>query len=274
MPPPPNSQNPLRSHGLTYLVAQHKRAEVLQAEKVITGHLTLRPTGMQSETHRKLVRAVGQKHNKVARLRMAPSDLVRKDPDKELAELAKNAARKPRKSNKKAEDGLVTAKKRRAGVGKKSREHVWSDDEGEAFMGSEDDSEDGLDGKRKVKKKPAPDELKKGPGEYQTDDFVVSDEGDDEDGTKGGKRQADDEEQVKDSLDEAEAKIAKQESKKRKKGHVKEEEAAPTGGDAEDDTDDKMEVESEEDDQEVGIRRPLTGGRRRRVAVKDEDDDE
>jgi RNA polymerase-associated protein LEO1 len=54
-----------RAQGLTYLVAQHKRAEILQAEAVITGTLTLRPTGMQSETHRKLVRAVGQKHNKV-----------------------------------------------------------------------------------------------------------------------------------------------------------------------------------------------------------------
>lgn len=274
MPPPPNPQNPLRSHGLTYLVAQHKRAEVLQAEKLITGHLTLRPTGMQSETHRKLVRAVGQKHNKVARLRMAPSDLVRKDPDKELAELAKNAARKPRKSNRKAEDGLVVPRKRRASGGKKSRDQVWSDEEGDAFMGSEDESEDGLDGKRKIKKKPSPDELKKGPGEYQTDDFVVSDEGDDEDGTSGGKKQVDDEEEAKDSLDEAEAKIAKRESKKRKKPHGKEDEAVPTKEDVEDDTDDKMEVESEEDDQEVGIRKAPTGGRRRRIAVKDEEDEE
>jgi RNA polymerase-associated protein LEO1 len=62
---------------------------------------------MQAEIHRKLVRAVGQKHNKVARLRMVPSDLVQRDPDRELAEMAKNAVKKPRKSGKKVEDGLM-----------------------------------------------------------------------------------------------------------------------------------------------------------------------
>ena len=79
MPVPPQSQHPLRSHG--YLVAQHERPEVLQAEKVITGHISLRPTGMQSETHRRLVGAVGQKHNKVARFKMAPNELVTSDPN-------------------------------------------------------------------------------------------------------------------------------------------------------------------------------------------------
>ena len=34
MPVPPQSQHPLRSRGLTYLVAQHERAEVLQAKKL------------------------------------------------------------------------------------------------------------------------------------------------------------------------------------------------------------------------------------------------
>ncbi|KAF8587388.1 Leo1-domain-containing protein [Ramaria rubella] len=274
IPPASQSQLPLRTHGLTYLVAQHKRAEVLQAEKLITGYLTLRPIDMQSATHRKLVRAVGQKHNKVARLRMAPSDLVQRDPDKELAELAKNAARKPRKTGKRTEDGLVTPRKKRIGVGKKSRDQVWSDDEEEPFVGSEEESDDGLDGRRKVKKKPD-DDGKKGPGEYQTDDFVVSDEeDDDEDDVKRRKRRSkeeEEEEEERDSLDEAEAKIAKRESKKRKKGNIKEEEVVKE--EVEEETDDKMEVESEEDDQEVGIRKPPTGGRRRRVAV-DEDDEE
>ena len=79
MPVPPQPQHLLRSHG--YLVAQHERPEVLQAIKVITGHLTLRPTGMPSEAHSRLVRAVGQKHNKVARFRMAPNELVTSDPN-------------------------------------------------------------------------------------------------------------------------------------------------------------------------------------------------
>jgi RNA polymerase-associated protein LEO1 len=64
---------------------------------------------MQAETYRKLVRTVGQKHNKVAHLRMVPSDLVQRDPDRELAEMAKNAVKKPRKSGKKAEDGLTSS---------------------------------------------------------------------------------------------------------------------------------------------------------------------
>ena len=81
MPVPPQSQHLLHSHGLTYLVAQHKCTEVLQAEKVITGHLTLQPMGMQSEMHRKLVCTVGQKHNKVARFRMVPIELVTSNPN-------------------------------------------------------------------------------------------------------------------------------------------------------------------------------------------------
>lgn len=74
-----------KSQGLTYLVAQHKRSQVLQAEALVTGYMTLRPTGMQSETHRMLVRAVGQKHNKIARLRMAPDPTT--DPEREKMEL-------------------------------------------------------------------------------------------------------------------------------------------------------------------------------------------
>ena len=81
MPVPPQSQHLLCSHGLTYLVAQHKHTEVLQAEKVITGHLTLQPMGMQSEMHRKLVCTVGQKHNKVAGFRMVPIELVTSNPN-------------------------------------------------------------------------------------------------------------------------------------------------------------------------------------------------
>src|SRR6188768_2652081 len=58
---PPTSSQTGKSEGLTYLVAQHKRSQVLQSEAVITGYMALRPTSMQSETHRMLVRAVGQK---------------------------------------------------------------------------------------------------------------------------------------------------------------------------------------------------------------------
>ncbi|KAG6381555.1 Leo1-like protein-domain-containing protein [Boletus reticuloceps] len=42
--PSASQSSGLKSQGLTYLVAQHKRSEVLQAEAVITGYMTLRPT--------------------------------------------------------------------------------------------------------------------------------------------------------------------------------------------------------------------------------------
>ena len=90
-------------------MAQHKRAQLLQAEAVITGYMTLRPTGMQSETHRMLVRAVGQKHNKVARLRMAPDPKM--DPEREVAELLKVAAKK---SKKRPEEDEFGGRKRRS----------------------------------------------------------------------------------------------------------------------------------------------------------------
>ncbi|KAF8506369.1 RNA polymerase II-associated protein [Hysterangium stoloniferum] len=265
-----SQQSNVRSQGLTYLVAQHKRAEVLQAEKLITGHLTLRPTSMQAETHRKLVRAVGQKHNKVARLRMAPTDLVQKDPDKELAEMAKNAAKKPRKSGKRTDDGLPPVRRKRGGS-RKARDQGWSDDdEGEPFAGS-DDSED--IGRRKVRKKSAGDEPKG--GDYQTTDgFVVSDEDDDlEDIPKKGRKRVADDDDEKDALEQAEDKL-EEESKKRRKGKggsvtVKEEESEDS---------DRMEVESEEDDdddqEEVGIRKPTTGGRRKHVAMNEDEDEE
>lgn len=75
---------------LTYDILQHRWAGVLQTDKVSTGHFMLRPTSMQLETHHKPVRVVGQKHNKVARLKMAPSELVQKDSEGGFAEVAKS----------------------------------------------------------------------------------------------------------------------------------------------------------------------------------------
>ena len=103
----------MKSQGLTYLVAQHKRSQVLQAEAVITGFMSLRPTGMQSETHRMLVRAVGQKHTKVSRLRMAPDPTM--DPEREQRELLKQASRKSRKPKTDDDGHSGTRRRRRRG---------------------------------------------------------------------------------------------------------------------------------------------------------------
>ena len=244
----------VKSQGLTYLVAQHKRSEVLQAEAVITGYMTLRPTGMQSETHRMLVRAVGQKHSKVARLRMAPDPTM--DPEREKQELLKLSARK---SKKKADDtGFGTRRKRNSGQRKRASHDVWTDDEEPEYEGSED-GDDARAAKRKA-------EARKG-GEYQEDDFVVADESD-EDGGHGegsGKKRRHREEE-EDPLDRLDAKIdQQQEEERRKKVHDS------VGGDDSPD----MDVESEEEDEEQRVRKARSGTRKtKRTLNFEEDEDE
>lgn len=270
---PESSQPPTKSQGLTYLISQHKRAQILQSEATITGYMSLRPTGMQSETHRMLVRAVGQKHNKVARLRMAPDPTM--DPEKEVADMAKNAAKKSKKKNN--EEGYgYGGRKKRSGGGSRRRPTDWSDSEEEdegLGPGYGDEDEEDEAGHRAKKA-----DAKKGRGEYEEDDFVIADE-DDEDGSEGGgarkrKRQPDldDEEVEEDPLDKMEAKLEAQE---RKKKHRKpSEEDADAAGD-----DDAMEVESEEeedpDDEVIKVRRTGTGARKKRaIDFEDEEEDE
>ncbi|KAH6915846.1 Leo1-like protein-domain-containing protein [Coprinopsis sp. MPI-PUGE-AT-0042] len=234
-----------KNQGLTYLVAQHKRSQVLQAEAVITGNMSLRPTSMQSETHRMLVKAVGQKHNKVARLKMTADPTV--DPEREKMELAKQSNKKTRKRGD-ADDGMGGGGSRRRRFSKRTD---WSDDEdefGAAFSGGED--EDGSS-PRKAKRK---DEDEK--GGYQEDDFLVADDSDEDAGTyKKKKRRRDDYDE--DPLDKLDATI----------------EANQKGGPAGDSDDDKpMDVESEEEDEDLPVRR--TTGSSRRRAVNFDDDEE
>ncbi|KAI0705174.1 Leo1-like protein-domain-containing protein, partial [Cytidiella melzeri] len=267
-----------KAQGLTYLVAQHKRAEILQCEGVITGTMTLRPTGMQSETHRMLVRAVGQKHSKIARLRIAPDPTT--DPEREKMELLKQAAKKPRKT-KGDDDGLGSGKRRRTGyTRKRAGDDMWSDDEDEdvGFGGGSED-EFGLSGSadRKGKRQRDEENSKRGPGEYQNDDFLVADSEDEDadfvnsdDGSKkkkGRKRRA--EETEEDDLDRLEAKIEAEEKKRR----AQEEGGGSSAGADKAADDDAMDVESEEDDEDWGVRRAGTGSRKRR-AIEFEDDEE
>ncbi|KAI1793578.1 Leo1-domain-containing protein [Ganoderma leucocontextum] len=281
------------AQGLTYLVAQHKRAEILQCEAVITGYMSLRPTGMQSETHRMLVRAVGQKHSRVARLRMVPEPKM--DPEREKLELAKAAARKPRKSRGGAagdDDGFAgTRRRRQSYTRKRTGDDMWSDDEedddtGFGKGGSEDEYGDDT-AARKGKRKHLDDENgRKGPGEYQTDDFLVADS--DEDDEFGGgesnrrkrKRSAREEEEAgEDDLERLEAKISQNEAEQRKRrqrdvsgGQVAED--LDDGADAA--GEDAMDVESEDED-DFGVRRGrgTSGGRKRRaVGVEEEEEEE
>jgi RNA polymerase-associated protein LEO1 len=103
---------------------------------------------MQSETHRMLVRAVGQKHNKVARLRMAPDPT--QDPEKEKMELMKQTSKSKPKRQKTEDDGFGNPRaKRKSYSRKRGGDGVWSDDEEEAaygMYGGESDEDQDLDG--------------------------------------------------------------------------------------------------------------------------------
>ncbi|KAN0088541.1 Leo1-like domain containing protein [Tylopilus felleus] len=243
----------LKSQGLTYLVAQHKRSEVLQAEAIITGYMTLRPTGMQSETHRMLVRAVGQKHSKVARLRMAPDPTM--DPEREKQELLKLSAKKSRK--KADETGFGTRRKRSSDPRKRGHD-VWTDDEEPEYEGTEDE-----DDARATKRKA---EARKG-GEYQEDDFLVADESDEDrkDGEGSAKKRRRREEEEEDPLDRLDAKIDQQQEEERKrKNHDS------LGGDGLHDID----VESEEEDEERRVRKARSGTRKTKRTLTFEEDEE
>ncbi|KAL1943097.1 hypothetical protein VTO73DRAFT_4768 [Trametes versicolor] len=290
--------------GLTYLVAQHKRAEILQCEAVVTGYLSLRPTGMQSETHRMLVRAVGQKHNRVARLRMAPEPTT--DPERERLELEKAAARKPRKSRGTLDDdgfgggggGGRSGGRRRSGYARKRNgDDMWSDDDddddgGFGRGGSEDEYGDeggsGRKGKRGGKPSAGGDESgRKGPGEYQTDDFVVADEDEDEDFAeeetrrrkrKRAARDAEDGDAEEDDLERLEAQISQNEAAERKR-RQRDGDAGAGGGSADKGAgEDAMDVESEEEeDDDFAPHRSRASGPRKRRALgleEEEEDDE
>ena len=274
------------AQGLTYLVAQHKRAEILQCEAVVTGYMSLRPTGMQSETHRMLVRAVGQKHSRVARLRMAPDPTF--DPEREKLELAKAAAKKPRKSRPAGDDdGFGGPRRRRSGYSRKrTGDDMWSDDDDDdgpfGRGGSEDEYGDETVGRKKGRHS-MDEDRKKGPGEYQTDDFLVADSDEDDDDfgesrRRKRKRSAREEEDAEeDDLEKLEARISQNEAQERKR-RQRDGDTVPEG-DADEDADaageDAMDVESEEEDDDFGVRRArATAGRKRRAIGMDEEEED
>jgi len=239
--------------------------------------MQLRPTGMQSETHRMLVRAVGQKHNKVARLRMAPDPT--QDPEKEKMELMKQTSKSKPKRQRTEDDGFGNPRtKRKSHPRKRSGDGVWSDDEEEAaygMYGGESDEDQDLDGGpgrrtgRKGGARPSGDPRKG--SEYQTDGFVVSDspsdDADSERGKRSKRKMADRGQSDDDDLDKLDAKIEQQEEAERKKGK----------GDTEEDhrpEPEEMDVESEEPDEGDEHQVRKAGGKRRRLAVDFEEDEE
>ncbi|KAJ7623466.1 RNA polymerase II-associated protein [Roridomyces roridus] len=247
-----------KSQGLTYIVAQHKRSQVLQSEALVTGYMSLQPTGMQSETHRMLVRAVGQKHNKVARLRMAPDPTM--DPEREKMELLKQSAKR---SKRKADstDGGRSRKSSRKSRG----DTVWSDDDDDEpgpLYASDEEEEEGVGSSGRKSKHRAPEEEKKD-SEYQLDGFVV---GSDDEGSDAGNRGK----HMDDELDRMDAQISEQTSKRRRDSGSKEE------GPKADAMDEVMDVESEEeeDPDEHRVRPVGRAGGTRRLHLEEEEEEE
>ncbi|CUA77130.1 RNA polymerase-associated protein LEO1 [Pongo abelii] [Rhizoctonia solani] len=259
-----SSQAPKRVGGSSYLYTQHKHAGVLQCEVPITGTLTLQPTGMFSATHRQLVRAVGQRHSRTARLRLAPEPTM--DPEREQRELQKTANRSARPRKPRASTGgFESARRSRASAASRRRDDVFaSDDSGDANS----DSDDGVGSRKKAQAAP-----KRG-GEYVADDFVVSDEDDADDGASpSGKRRKGHDDGM-DSLDEAEEKIEREAAKRRKK--EKESGKEDAFADADGEADEDVDMEDSAEDEEASIRKAggKTRSRRRAVALDDEEEDE
>lgn len=258
-----SGQNLGRNQGLTYLFAQHVKAELLQAEAPITGTLSLTPTGMQSETHRKLVKAVGQKHNKVTRLMMAPDPT--KESEQERADQMKAAKRASTAKRRRTGGGGDGLPRRRATGGgrastKRSRAE-WSDE----------DMSDEEDFGRRYSKAAESSRKRPGAGEYEADEvrnpcnasyFIFADVvfqflvEDDEDEAKV----ADD----ADSLEAAEEAIERLEL------HRKKDKQKKRDSDEESDEGDAMAVS--DDEPEAAVRR--AGGRKTKRLALDESDDE
>ncbi|KAF8159623.1 Leo1-like protein-domain-containing protein [Crassisporium funariophilum] len=277
----PTPSGKTQGQGLTYLVAQHKRSQVLQSEAVITGYMSLRPTGMQSETHRMLVRAVGQRHNKVARLKIAPEPTI--DPERELKEQIKQNAKK---SKKKADvlDGLGGGRKRRGHRRTTDHDVMWSDDDdegGDMYGATDEEDDDGLSRRgspRKMKRKASAEE--KGGEDYQADDFVVPDDSEEDEGGPSRKRPREASEMEEDPLDRMEANLEQQAAEKKraeKKTPAGKAEKKKKEPDDDDDTEeeaaDPMDVESEEEEEEEEFKVRRVSSKRAIAFDEDEDNE-
>ncbi|KAI0031267.1 Leo1-like protein-domain-containing protein, partial [Vararia minispora EC-137] len=248
-PPPPGAG---KLHGLTYLVAQHKRAELLQAEAAVAGHITLRPTDMASDAHRMLVRAVGQKHSKVARLRMADTAENQELQLQQSQAGGKAAGGKKRSKPRMEGEQPVLRRRRSSGAARRrANEDLWSDDDDEdeaEYAGSDDESPR----KRRESER-------RGAGEYQTDDFLVDDDEDDDAGPASRKR-------GREAAGEDELERAEKALEARRRGGN-----GPGDDPGDEDGEGEMDVESE-DEEEMRVRRNHTGPRKRRAFEEEEDE--
>ncbi|KAG8801540.1 hypothetical protein FRC17_006615, partial [Serendipita sp. 399] len=104
-----------RPQGVSYLVTQHGDQGLLQVEATVTGQMYLRPVGTHSETHRRLVKAVAERHWKVSKLRFA-SEKMLIEAEKEQVMLMKGGKSKGA-AGRRGEGGGGGRKRRMYGAG-------------------------------------------------------------------------------------------------------------------------------------------------------------
>jgi len=210
-----------------------------------------------------LVRAVGQKHNKIARLRMAPDPT--RDPEMEKLELMKADAKKSkRRVHNPVDDDVAEIRKPKRTRRERGDYSDDDDDDDEvAIFGRPDDDEDDIghsSSGRATRSKKARD-LDDTKADYQEDGFVVADESDGAGSDGGGENKVD----VMEDLDKMDAQIDERSVKHRRR--------RSGDRDADGGEDNVMDVESEEEEEEHKVRRAGGAGARRRQ-IYEEDDEE
>ncbi|KAH7105847.1 Leo1-like protein-domain-containing protein [Auriculariales sp. MPI-PUGE-AT-0066] len=271
---------PYAGGGLNYLVAQHKRAMVLQAEAPITGIMSIRPVGMDSEAHRKLVRAVSQKNTRLARIKIDNSLTVPDQPGAGGKKTRSAPRRTPR-------DPDASPRKR----GRQSRlsaaEYTDDDDDEDAGGDDSDDGRVNSSQKRRApqkKRKPSGADGEDRADDYKADDFVVADsESDDEGGSSRKKKKKNvDYDDVPDELEQMEKQLERQESDRRRaaKGAPKPSTSSttkpalappppPPPAPAVESDGEEMDIESEEEDEDMPA---VSRKGKRKVAFEDDDE--
>ncbi|ORY78084.1 Leo1-like protein-domain-containing protein [Leucosporidium creatinivorum] len=202
-----------RGHGLTYLTAKHDYTELIEAQASVHGTLTFRPTTLQSNTHRRLASSIANRNVKGRATKIAALPDI--DPEKRKAEREKAELDKAKKAKR---DAAKSAGGRKKGAKRATRMIGYSDEEDDG-EGDEDDEERGF-GSRSQPIRGAGGPLSQREEEYEEEDgFVAPDDEEEEEQPESSEGELD-------AMDEAEARIEREERRK-KEMKARGEEAAP-----------------------------------------------
>jgi RNA polymerase-associated protein LEO1 len=198
-----------RGHGLTYLTAKHDYTELIEAQASVHGTLTFRPTTLQSSTHRRLASSIANRNVKGRATKIAALPDI--DPEKKKAEREKAEADKAKKAKKEANKGG-----RKKSAKRQTRMIGYSDEEDDGE--EEGDGDEERYGSRTQPKRGADGPFARADEYEEEDGFVMPDDEEEE--------PAEWSEGEPDEVDEAEAKIERDE-RRRKEERSRGEDAAP-----------------------------------------------